>query len=53
MVSIREPAWPGRIALSSVFNEGMVKRVGANLFLAKFNPHELATLVTERLHTLA
>jgi len=40
-------------SLSGVFNESMVKKVGANHFLAKFVPDELADRVTERLKQLA
>ncbi|BCX82918.1 two-component system, chemotaxis family, chemotaxis protein CheV [Methylomarinovum caldicuralii] len=36
-------------SLSGVFNEAMVKKVGADRFLAKFAPDELATAVQERL----
>lgn len=35
-------------SLSGVFNESMVKKVGANEFLAKFNPDELAKRVNNR-----
>lgn len=35
-------------SLSGVFNEALVKKVGANDFLAKFRPDELAAKVTER-----
>jgi len=40
-------------SLSGVFNESMVKKVGANHFLAKFMPDELVERVTERLKQLA
>lgn len=40
-------------SLSGVFNENMVKKVGADHFLAKFMPDELAQRVTERLKRLA
>ncbi|MGD8913484.1 MAG: chemotaxis protein CheV [Candidatus Thiodiazotropha sp.] len=40
-------------SLSGVFNETMVKKVGADHFLAKFMPDELANRVTERLKRLA
>jgi two-component system chemotaxis response regulator CheV len=40
-------------SLSGVFNETMVKKVGADHFLAKFMPDELASRVTERLKRLA
>lgn len=36
-------------SLSGVFNEAMVKKVGANDFLAKFHPDELAKRVNERI----
>lgn len=36
-------------SLSGVFNEAMVKKVGANDFLSKFNPDLLATRVNERI----
>lgn len=36
-------------SLSGVFNEAMVKRVGANNFLAKFKPDRLAELVQEQI----
>lgn len=39
-------------SLSGVFNEAMVKKVGANDFLAKFNPDELAYRVNDRIHEL-
>lgn len=35
-------------SLSGVFNQAMVKKVGANEFLAKFNPDMLASLVARR-----
>lgn len=35
-------------SLSGVFNEAMVKKVGANAFLAKFHPDELAKQVNAR-----
>jgi two-component system chemotaxis response regulator CheV len=40
-------------SLSGVFNESMVKKVGADHFLAKFVPDELAERITERLKNLA
>ncbi len=40
-------------SLSGVFNEDMVKKVGADHFLAKFVPDELAGQITERLKQLA
>ncbi|MEW6311638.1 MAG: chemotaxis protein CheV, partial [Pseudomonadota bacterium] len=36
-------------SLSGVFNQNMVKRVGANDFLAKFQPDDLAGRVVERI----
>lgn len=36
-------------SLSGVFNQSMVKRVGADDFLAKFQPDDLATRVAERI----
>lgn len=36
-------------SLSGVFNEAMVRKVGANSFLAKFNPDLLATEVANRI----
>ena len=39
-------------SLSGVFNETMVRKMGADHFLAKFNPDELAGMVTERLRAL-
>lgn len=36
-------------SLSGVFNEAMVQKVGADQFLAKFAPDELATVVQNRL----
>ncbi len=39
-------------SLSGVFNESMVKKVGADHFLAKFVPDELADRITERLKEL-
>lgn len=40
-------------SLSGVFNESMVKKVGADHFLAKFMPDELVSRVTERIKCLA
>jgi two-component system chemotaxis response regulator CheV len=40
-------------SLSGVFNEAMVSKVGANDFLAKFHPDELARRVTDRMRVLA
>ncbi|TVP89369.1 MAG: chemotaxis signal transduction protein CheV [Pseudomonadaceae bacterium] len=39
-------------SLSGVFNQAMVKKVGADDFLAKFRPDELAQRVVDRLHAL-
>lgn len=39
-------------SLSGVFNQAMVKKVGADEFLAKFKPDELAKRVIDRLHAL-
>lgn len=36
-------------SLSGVFNKNMVEKVGADAFLSKFNPDELADLVKERM----
>jgi len=40
-------------SLSGVFNEAMVKKVGANDFLAKFHPDDLASRVNFRIQELA
>ncbi len=40
-------------SLSGVFNNAMVERVGANAFVAKYSPHELADFVLDRLRTVA
>lgn len=40
-------------SLSGVFNEAMVKKVGANDFLAKFHPDELAKRVNDRIDELS
>jgi two-component system chemotaxis response regulator CheV len=40
-------------SLSGVFNNAMVERVGANAFVAKYSPHELADHVLARLHQVA
>ncbi|HQU15110.1 MAG: chemotaxis protein CheW [Chromatiales bacterium 21-64-14] len=37
-------------SLSGVFNSAMVEKVGANRFLAKFQPDELADVVLNRIH---
>lgn len=39
-------------SLSGVFNQAMVQKVGANSFLAKFNPDQLATMVSERIRAV-
>lgn len=39
-------------SLSGVFNEAMVSKVGANDFLAKFHPDELAKRVTDQMKSL-
>lgn len=39
-------------SLSGVFNNSLVEKVGANLFIAKFKPDELATAVIERLKAM-
>ncbi|MFP3632900.1 response regulator, partial [Burkholderia sp. SIMBA_045] len=38
-------------SLSGVFNQAMVKKVGADDFIAKFHPDELATAVQKWLNT--
>lgn len=40
-------------SLSGVFNTSMVQSVGANAFVAKYSPHELAQHVLERLQDVA
>ncbi|MCX8048207.1 MAG: chemotaxis protein CheV [Methylohalobius sp.] len=40
-------------SLSGVFNQAMVEKVGADRFLAKFSPDELAKIVQERLKLFA
>jgi two-component system, chemotaxis family, chemotaxis protein CheV len=40
-------------SLSGVFNENMVRKVGADHFLAKFMPDELVARVTERLKQIS
>jgi two-component system chemotaxis response regulator CheV len=40
-------------SLSGVFNESMVRKVGADHFLAKFVPDELAEKITDRLKQLS
>ncbi len=40
-------------SLSGVFNENMVRKVGADHFLAKFMPDELVSRVTERLKEIS
>ncbi len=39
-------------SLSGGFNEAMVRKVGADRFLSKFNPDELAQVVMDRIQTL-
>lgn len=39
-------------SLSGGFNEAMVKKVGADRFLSKFNPDELAEVVIERIQSV-
>jgi two-component system, chemotaxis family, chemotaxis protein CheV len=39
-------------SLSGVFNQAMVKKVGADNFLAKFNPDQLAGMVTDRIKAI-
>ena len=38
-------------SLSGVFNQAMVNKVGANNFIAKFNPDELATAVKDAVNS--
>ncbi len=40
-------------SLSGVFNNAMVEKVGANKFIAKFNPDELATGVKQAMEEIA
>ncbi len=40
-------------SLSGVFNNAMVERVGANAFVPKYSPHELADFVLHRLRQVA
>jgi two-component system chemotaxis response regulator CheV len=40
-------------SLSGVFNQAMVKKVGADDFLAKFRPDDLAARVAERINLSA
>lgn len=54
----RHPALSGlyvllHTSLSGVFNNAMVERVGANAFVAKYSPHELADFVLRRLRSVA
>ncbi len=39
-------------SLSGVFNEALVKKVGANQFISKFNPTELANAVLDQLRDI-
>ncbi|KKN46662.1 hypothetical protein LCGC14_0670550, partial [marine sediment metagenome] len=38
-------------SLSGVFNQAMIEKVGADDFIAKFNPDELATAVKKWVHS--
>jgi two-component system chemotaxis response regulator CheV len=40
-------------SLSGVFNESLVKKVGANRFLAKYNADDLTTVIMERVQATA
>lgn len=40
-------------SLSGVFNNAMIEHVGANAFVAKYSPHELAEHLLERLNVVA
>ena len=40
-------------SLSGVFNNAMIERVGANAFVAKYSPHELAEHLLLRLNEVA
>lgn len=40
-------------SLSGMFNEAMVEKVGANAFLSKFKPDELASVIQERARFMA
>jgi len=40
-------------SLSGVFNNAMIEQVGANAFVAKYSPNELAEHVVKRLHETA
>lgn len=40
-------------SLSGIFNNAMVQRVGADSFVAKYSPDELAEHIVERLAMLA
>ncbi|MBN2702416.1 MAG: chemotaxis protein CheV [Methylothermaceae bacterium] len=40
-------------SLSGIFNQAMVEKVGANRFLAKFSPNELANIVQEQIKSHA
>jgi two-component system chemotaxis response regulator CheV len=37
-------------SLSGIFNQAMVEKVGANDFIAKFNPDELAIAVQKEIN---
>ncbi|NZA27920.1 chemotaxis protein CheV [Luteimonas sp. SJ-92] len=54
----RQPALAGmyvllHTSLSGVFNNSMVEQVGANAFVPKYSPHDLAERVLARLHDVA
>lgn len=54
----RHPALAGlyvllHTSLSGVFNNAMVEKVGANAFVAKYSPHELAEHILARLNEVA
>ncbi len=40
-------------SLSGIFNKAMVEKVGANRFIAKFDPDELATAINERFQKIS
>jgi two-component system chemotaxis response regulator CheV len=37
-------------SLSGGFNDAMVKKVGASIFVAKFSPEDIAKLVNDHVH---
>jgi two-component system chemotaxis response regulator CheV len=54
----RHPALAGlyvllHTSLSGVFNNAMVERVGANAFVAKYSPNDLAAMILARLNEVA